>query len=295
MNSRQRNNLRRGVALLLATGLLVIGRTRAQEPEPPPTKDHPLVEMDLRELGFKGYENPRTRWPIFVDFTDANTVALGWLTPANRVAAKHGGALAPAAALLHVLALDAATGKTQGIGEWPTPTLAVWVLGLRDGRFLTCTGGDLRMFSPDFKVLCEQNLPNDRSCLKPVRGGVSPSRKTLLLLVPNIQNNGRTLLTDTLLDLDTFAPVAASTESPVAREISDHWMVGGQPPKLCIRGTDQPWRPFPLDSKDIRALNFVDDDRLAVGSGNDILVVDINGKVLFQSHVPDHRFAVHFV
>ena len=79
-------------------------------------------------------------------------------------------------------------------------------------------------------------------------------------------------------------------------EISDHWMVGrcGLPRKLCIRGIDQPWKPFPLDIQDSGALNFVDDDRLAVGSGNDILVMNPSGDSLFRLTLPEHRFAAHF-
>jgi hypothetical protein len=52
---------------------------------------------------------------------------------------------------------------------------------------------------------------------------------------------------------------------------------------------------LPGDEKDIRARSFVSDETLAIQYGNVMAVMSVDGIVLFQARLPQHRFAVQFV
>jgi len=190
--------------ILMGVGLVFVGRARPQDAEPAPTKDHPQLEVDVRKFGYKSSSGAK---PLrtFVDFTDVNHLALAWLTLDDPTVSKATGVLTPRSAHVHVLVLDARTGQKQGQREWPTPSTPVRFFGVRDGGFLTCTGNVLHSFSPDFEVLREKDLLDDRACLNPSwRGqGVSPSRQSLLLSFPSGQG-----YQNELVEVQTFAVVS---------------------------------------------------------------------------------------
>jgi hypothetical protein len=213
--NRWRISLLKCSAIVVAGTLLSFGRGWTQDSEVVPTRDRPALELDLMKFGYERYRSAHDRWPTFVDFTDANRLALAWLTPDDRVgvAAEKAYWASPVPAHLHVLILDAATGEKQGLREWPTLSTPVRFMGIRDGKFLTCAGGVLRMLSSKFEVIREEQLPSERGCLDPGRKGVSPSRRSLLLSFPDTQTDGRTLFSDTLLDIESFRPIAKWTEN----------------------------------------------------------------------------------
>jgi hypothetical protein len=292
MNSQGAKSSFRRLApqILLAIVVAFAVEAKSQDWEPTPTKDRPLLELDLRKFGYERYHNSHGIWPTFVDFTD-NRLVLAWLTPDDRTAAAKTGVLTPTPAHVHVLVLDAATGQKKCLQDWATPSVAVRVSGAGDGRFLTCTGNLLRLFSPDFALLQERDLQSDRACLNPslweVRG-VSPSRQSLLLSYPS----GKSKRTS-IFRIDGLSAVADWTEGSTTSDISDHWLVGncgGESREVCIRGIGQSWKPFQpavLSSAmpNRTQLRFVNDETLVVGTRNTIAVVTVGANLVFQTQL----------
>lgn len=286
---------KRVAAISLLVMLVLVGQAEPQDSEPTLTKDHPLSEIDLRKFGYGEFSGTR-RLPTFVDFTDASHLGLAWLTFDDPTVTKKTGPLTSKPTHFHVLTLDARTGQKQGLQEWPTPSNAACFLGVRDGKFLICTGSVLRLLSPSFGVIREQDLPSERACPNPflwLGDGVSPSRRSLLVSFPSGETYQRMLL-----DTETLTAVANWIEKPPTYGISDHWLVGrcGQPLDICIRGIDQSWQPFrPVgldkrtkDSKSKSAL-FVNDGTLVIEAVNELAVARVDGTMLFHVDLPKGR------
>jgi hypothetical protein len=185
----------------------------------PPTKDHPLLEVDVRKFGYERL-NGSMRTHTFVDFTDNDHLAVGWLTLENPSRAKKFGPLVMRPAHLRALILNASTGQKESQKEWPTPYLPVGFLAIPDGKLLTCAGDVLRLFSPNLELIREQKLPSNSACHLsfPVGRTVSPSRRTLLLSLRSGTNDQMELL-----DTDTFVILSKWTEERATTSgISDH-------------------------------------------------------------------------
>ncbi len=186
-----------------------------------------------------------------------------------------------------------------GAQSWPTPSTPVRFLAGRDGKFLTCTGNVLRLFSQDFVVIHERNFPNNHACQGPSgnglwgspQWGISPSRRTVLVSSPL----GKAY-EDTLLDVETFAVVASWNEKVRIKSISDDWLLGlcGQRQDPCIRGIHEPWRAFQFTEEDKRmndfrsSARFVNDSTLVMG-WNTIAAVTVDGVQLFQAELGKKR------
>ncbi|HEV1993882.1 MAG TPA: hypothetical protein VGR03_06100 [Candidatus Acidoferrum sp.] len=285
------------IAGAFLAGLAAISGVGAQSQDFDPTlsKDHPVLELDLGKFGYDTSSGTR-RLPKFVDFTDLNRLALGWLTLDDPTLADKTGPLTARPAHLHVLVLDARTGRKEGLQEWSTPSTPVRFAGVGGGKFLICTASTLRLFSASFEVIREENLPGDRACFNPFLSevwGISPSKRYLLLSsfsAPTYQN--------TLFDVETFTSVANWTEKRRTNDVSDHWLAAlcGEQGEMCIREMDQPWRAFHPEGLD-KQLNgfkpkspfFVNDRLLVIEAWNEMAAVDVDGQVLFQVRLPKKR------
>jgi hypothetical protein len=172
---------------------------------------------------------------------------------------------------------------------------AVRFLAARDGKFLTCTGNILRLFSSSFELVREQNPANDQRCRSPggAGWGISPSRKSLLLERFLGQGQGHEY---TLLDDDTFSVVANWTEKQFILHISDHWLLAfcRQEARACIRRIDEPWHTFNPNVADKRinswldSPRFVNDETLVMGREK-MWVMTIDGTPLFEVKMPKNR------
>ncbi len=270
-------------------------RAQPQDSERAVCQDQPLLDLDLRAFGYDTSSATR-RLREFVDFTDLSNLALAWLALDDPREAKKIGPLTPRPAHLHILLLDARTGSKQGLQEWPTPSTPVRFSGLGNGKFLTCTGNVLRLFSPGFEVIREQNLQSERTCLSFLSSGtwgVSPSRRSLLLYSRSEKG-----YENTLVNSDTFATNASWIDKFPTNGISDHWLTAfcGQRREICIRGVDQSWQPFQpgdlgeqTNHKRVNSAVFVNDGTLAIELGNRMLVAKADGTLLFQVRLPERR------
>jgi hypothetical protein len=271
------------VAIVFAT--LSAGKTQA--PEPAPSKARPVLELDLRKYG---YELPRFVWPSFVEFTDNDHLAWAWVTvdpsPKPPVRPKK---YSPPPSHLHVLIVDVQTGQMQGQREWPTPYAPVIFSTLPSGSFLSRTGNLLRLFSPKFELIWEQDL-QPYSCSTSFYSQpillISPSRQTALLSFSCEEKHQAKLL-----NTERFSVVAEWLQDtpikPIA--VADHWFIGscGQPETTCIRNIDQSWRPFHPPSLNGLMnhpipVSAVSDSTVVFGAGKEIAAVSVDGTILFR-------------
>jgi hypothetical protein len=284
------------IAGAMLAGLAAVSGVAAQSQDFDPilSKDRPLLELDLGKFGYDT-SSATNRLPKFVDFTDFNRLALGWVTLDDPSLAGKTGELTARPAHLHVLVLDARTGRKEGMQEWSTPSRPVRFAGVGGGKFLICTASTLRLLSADFEVIREENLPGESACFSPFfwgGWGVSPSKRYLLLSSrsgQSYENNS--------FDLETFASVAHWTEKRRTNDISDHWLAGlCEQGEMCIREMDQPWRTFHPEGLGKQLSNFkpkspffVNDRLLVIEAANEMAAVDVDGKVLFQARLPKKR------
>lgn len=281
------------IAIVSAAVVLICGVSTGKEP--PPTKDRPLWKIDVSQFGYERYPRRMVRpLRLFVDFTDNDHVAIAWISPdttkENRKQAPRVGELAH----LHVVILDAKTGRKQTQKDWSTPYYPIpRLFGITDGRLLICAGSSLRLLSPTLDVVREQGLPNHANCTK-VGFQRSPTRRTLLL--STLAEHSRQMV---LLNSETFATLSNWTELWEAAtqkgtvDLSDDWMVGycGERIELCVRRFDEPWQPFRPVGLDTEMadraripISFVSNELLAI-VGRAAAVSNVNGKLLFEIKV----------
>ena len=141
--------------------------------EPSPTKNNPVFEVNMRQFG---YENAQQHWSMLLDFTDAERVAVGWIT-FDRQNESHRAPLSSNPAHLHVVVLNTKNGQKQNQKDWPTQGWGQF-FGVSGGNLLTCSGSNVNLFSPDIELLQRKELPGLEQCLH-----VSPSRRTLLVSI----------------------------------------------------------------------------------------------------------------
>jgi hypothetical protein len=284
--------------VLVAIALALTGNAHTQNPDPLFSKDKPLFEVDARKFGYERFSGKKAvPVGILVDFTDAGHLALAWAMPDTVSTAKNASQQSPRAAHLHVLLLDAKAGSKLGEAQWSIPSPSFGFFGLRDGKFLACTGNVFRLFSAGLEVLREEALLGDNSCPHFRPGyGISPSRRSLLL--SRAVKGSRQM---ELRDTQTFAVVSKWTEdSERTTGVSDRRIAGacGQPPSVCLRDLEQPWRQLDvaLEKTSFATFNrapavFANDDTLIV-EGNLLAVATVQGAVLFTVGLPKGRFVV---
>jgi hypothetical protein len=281
------------IAALVAFGLGLVPRATCQASGPAPTKELPIFEVNLHKFGYERYHDKDVLWPIFTDFTDSHSVAVAWITPDNRSAATKSGLRNPTPSHLHVLLLKAETGAKQGSLDLATPSFPVRFLGLRDGKFLTCTGNVLSLFSVDLSVIREKTDLPSGACAGYQWGwlGVSPSRESLVLANSHGENR-RVILIHTST-LDAFGDWKGG---PEISDLSDNWLTGycGESREVCVRGLDELWRPLRpsglASARNWRApARFVNDRVVVISTGNAMAVTDVDANVIFKVQLTKNR------
>jgi hypothetical protein len=279
---------------------VLICSVRAQTPEPAPSKDQPLAQVDVRQFGYERFPRREVRpQHLAVDFTDNDHVAVAWLRPDTTEANRRKAPRFGEPAHLHLVILDAKTGKEQTQKEWSTPYKPIPVLvGIPDGTLFVCTDNVLRLLSARLEVIREQELQNQGTCLETTLK-TSPSKRTLL--VSTTSEHGTKM---ELSDAKTFSTISDWAEerskggiSSKTVAISDHWIVGycGEPAELCLRRFDEAWQPFRPTGLDVQMSKrlppawFVSDEVLAV-ERSITTVATVHGSVLFQFSPPKKHF-----
>jgi len=285
-------------------GVALVCGMQAQSAEPKQTTAHdrPLWTMDLRQFGYERWLRKNTRpFPVGVDFTDTDHIAVAWTMPDVPHEAKHTAPLIPEPAHLNVVIFDAKTGQKQNKAEWPTSSRYFsrpLFFGIPDGKVLTCSDNALRLLSPSLAIVREIQLPRPAGCLN-VNFQNSPSRRTVLVSI--LSDHSRK---EELLEVETLAILSSWTEerTPEAKSkgiisISDHWAVGycDEPSELCLRRSGQDWQPFHPNGFDTQMIkrqripaSFVNDNTLVV-TRHVAAIATVDGIVLFTITPPQQH------
>jgi hypothetical protein len=176
---------RSGLVLLLIVSVLSTqSKPQTLTPEPALSRDRPLLEIDLRNYGYKP-QVPVGRHDYWsLAFSDTDDLVIGWTTLDNPGGYGRKGYLTPAPSHLHALVIDVRTGHKKDIQEWPASTFYATINPVVRGRFLACTGNAIQRFLHDFVLVREQRLSRVGPC---IRGQVSPSGRSFSAhLVPTL-------------------------------------------------------------------------------------------------------------
>jgi hypothetical protein len=278
---------------------------RAQSPEPKQTTAHDgsLWTIDLHQFGYERWLRKNTRpFPVGVDFTDNDHIAVAWTMPDIPHEAKGRAPLTPEPAHLNVVIFDANTGQKQNKAEWPTAARYFskpLFFGIPDGKLLTCSENDLRLLSSALGLVREIQLPSQANCLN-VQFQYSPSRRTVLVsILSELSRN------EELLDVETLSILSSWTQERTSKEatskgiisISDHWAMGycGGASELCLRRSGEDWQPFHPNGFDTHMIkhqripsSFVNDNTLVV-TRQVAAVATVDGTVLFEITPPQQH------
>jgi hypothetical protein len=284
---------------LMVASLASATRAQPQERDPPLSRDKPLFEVDVRRFGYERFSDKKAVRPIRirVDFIDANSLSLAWATADDLGTHKKTVQATARPGRLQVLLVDAKTREKRGQQEWNIPSIWFGFLALRDGKFITCTGNTIHLFSSSFELVRERAL-GENSCPPFGSQNVSPSQRSLLLSY--FPKDG--LRTIELRDTQTFEVISKWTEVPGKRETasaSDQWIAGlcGDPADLCVRGVGQSWRPLHIAWKDANArvttapIQFVNDDTFVIERYH-MIVARVDSSISFSVELPKGRFGI---
>ena len=289
------------VLLIVGATLVLSAKAQQQGSEPALSNDTPLLKIDLRKFGYEEYGPTQQRSRALqlntLDFVDDNRVAWAWLTVDSP---RESGPFRPDPAHLHVLLVDTRTGQQQGQKEWSTLSYPVKFWGLRNGKFLTCSGGTLRLISPSLELLREQELPANSpqpsdGCTYLGLWDISPNRRALLLVHRDGQAYDKKVL-----DTETFA---LETIDHTASAIADHWFTGtcGESLELCVSAIDpthQPSRAISMNKEMSEKFNgawrfnnirFVNDDTVVITTPEELETTNTDGSELFHVKLPKDR------
>jgi hypothetical protein len=258
------------------------------------TANHRLWKTDLQQFGYQRFSVESVKFMhLAVDFADEEHVAVAWISPdATKLSERKGPKLGDPAHL-HVVVLDARTGRKQSQKDWSAGYSHVpLLLGIPNGQFLICIGNSLRFLSPALDLVREQELPSQGGCSSTL-ALLSPSRRTLLLSI-----RGEQAYYKELLNVETLIPLSAWTESRAAYwdqliALSDNRMAGycGEPREICLRGfSREEWRPLRSEGLDTRMAKgwhlpatFLSDEQLAITKQDTTTVAMSAERCYFES------------
>jgi hypothetical protein len=290
MNGRQKAKTTGGsLALLFLVAVpLVSGQTNSQPIEPEPSRDRPIVKIDMQKYGYKPHGNGADDW-LSLAFTERNDILVAWTTADVSYARTKIRRTTPVPSHLHALVLDSRTGQKEHAGEWPSRYLQAIITPVGKENFLICAGDEIRLLSNDFTTVRDQVLSAPTDC---PRMRVSPSRHSFSF--PTFAKSGEE---NNLIDAESFEPLAEwSWHEATDVHFTDTVLLGACTPNfgLCIREFNQRWQPFHIDGlkqnlKRFRRLGptFVNDTTLSTGDNRKMIVVTLQGAMLFSVDLPE--------
>jgi hypothetical protein len=242
--------------------------------------------------GFQFFGHPRVTVSLFSPdsfaFAHGGHIAVAFLT-------QHTGKdllAREASRELHLISLDAATGKVLANRTWPVPGATLnnaYVGATREGNFVVLQGSGLRVYSSDLREINRLDLPADSA----------RSHSSWSLLVPPGGDsiflrryfNGSSSLQ--MLSAATLHVVRSWDKSEESGWVSGKYFARlGKDKKLYARAFDTPWRPI-ADLSPCRgawqfaATRFVNEDSLIVSRCDSVQWLRVNGQVLFTAHAPE--------
>jgi hypothetical protein len=289
-------------ALIVATA--AVAKSQSALPkysEPSPTKDRPILELDLRKFAdtnwnTKNDDREGATLESAIEFADSDLISWEWTTRDEAsLRVKPGTPIQSHPLHHHAVVLSAMTGEKKAEQGFYAPLYSAYFRAVREGNFLSCVESNMKIFSSGFELLREQELPAPHSCFfipNSEHAIVSPSRRSILF--SNGPGKGNQV---TILDTKTLAELSRRVDdtSVFITSISDRWQAGlcGNPREICIRSTDGLWKAFSFGAPEYqpptRVLGrpyFVNDDTVVVCRMNEIAVAKVDGPVLVQANLP---------
>ncbi|PYU93015.1 MAG: hypothetical protein DMG25_10545 [Acidobacteria bacterium] len=262
----------------------------------------PVWRTDLRQLGlrqehFQFVAPPsRMRSEITRDsiaFGRSGHIAVAFLT---QVLSRDLPSIG-ASRQVHLILLDAATGKVVANRTWPAPGATlnnVYVAATREGSFVVLQGNALRVYSSELREINRLDVTADPS-----------ETGSWSLLVP--PGGDSVFLWHYLIGGLSLRMLSATTLREIrswnkAEETGGAWTSGkyfakvGTDKNLYVRGFDTPWRAI-ADLSHCRggwgtaATKFINEDSLIVSGCDPVRLIRVDGHILFTAHPPKGRLA----
>jgi hypothetical protein len=299
---------RNSVSLVAFAVLFFVTPLHSQDPDSVPTQERPILQINLHKFGYNSKNAIRLNSPV--QFTDSNRIAIGWVSVEDPRGVPAPSPSDKGTSQLHLLFLDARTGKNRRTETWPAPVGSVSVVGLSDGEFLTCTGNIAKLFSSDLELIQTGQLPGTsycgNNCTLPSHV-VSPD-KSRWLICSCVDCSGEwsaRKYQNTLIDTDHLLPISTFGDPRPIRGVSSYRLVadGDREGELYIRTLEESWkslRPIGLGEQFGERgkykyqsgwfPSFVNDTTLLIEAGGSMAVVSVDCTVLFQQQLPTNRF-----
>ena len=194
---------------------------------------------------------------------------------------------------LHLVSLDAATGRIIATRTWPAapPALQRPDVGAnRDGNFVFLQGNGVKVYSPDLHEISKLDLPADPAGS---RSGWSLSvlpRGDLAILEHDL-NGSRGLQ---MLSATTLREIPSWNKLDKFEWASEKYLATWREDGLYVRAHDRQWGriaevtcPAPRQPRPVR---FVNEDSLIVDSCGRIQLLRVDGQILFTTELPGGHY-----
>lgn len=195
---------------------------------------------------------------------------------------------------LHIISLDAATGRIVANRTWPAPRLALNradVGAIKEGNFAALNCNALCVYSPDLQEIDRIDLPaypadsDSRWSMSVAPGGD-------VVFLRHYLNGKWSLRMLTASPLREVRRWDKSEETGSASE--KYFAKTGENNTLYARGFDTPWRAIadlgPCRPAWMRAeVRFISEDSVVVSGCDPVQLIRVDGQVLFTAHPPRNR------
>jgi len=205
--------------VLLASAMAVA--TPQKSLEPIPTKDRPIIEIDLHKFADANWnpnngDKPGNTLRSAIYFADGTTLVWSWLTrdnafPRVKDFSLQPVSLSPQATHIHAVLLGALTGEARAKHDWSAPSSEVYFAAVQDGNFLACIDKKIRLYSFEFELLREVELASPAECRRLAAlgsSGISPSGRSILASPISGEKN-----ISEILGTRTLKPVSTANEA----------------------------------------------------------------------------------
>jgi hypothetical protein len=188
-----------------------------------------------------------------------------------------------AARKLHIILLDAATGRILVNRTWPGQQASSnKAYATKDGDFVLLHGNALYVYSPDLQQVNRVDVPADPKVFL-----VPPGTDSVFL-----QHYLKGSWSLRMLSAPTLREIRSWDKSVEISSASEKYLATiGKGNTLYARGFDTPWRAIgelgSCHSGVMRAeARFINEDLIVVGGCDPIQVIRVDGQVLFKTHPP---------
>lgn len=284
-------------ALRILIGTLLCG-SFAHGQEIPVSK--PAWRTDLRQAGltwsgfvFSLSAHPRRTESLMsresLAFGRGGHIVLAFLT--QEIGGRGSSTLSvEASRKLHLISLDAATGRIVANRTWPAPgatTSDEYVGATNNGNFVVLNGNALCAYSPDLQEIDRVDLPADPVVSRSDWSfSVAPGGDVVFLR--HYLNGGSTMR------MLTTTPLREVRSWPQSEDLSSAsekcFAKLGRNNNLYVRAFDTPWHAI-ADLGHSRAVSgrvptFINEDSLIVARRDSVQLINVDGQILFTAHAP---------